>query len=62
MLSCRETVQDAGLNLVDQFAGLAGSWDEVVPAPRGLGGFGKAENVVSERVAMVVIEKKPAIE
>src|SRR6185437_11657925 len=56
-----ERVEFAGLDAVDELAGLAVGGDEVVPAA-GDEGVGEAEDAVGDRVAVMVIVEEPAVE
>ncbi len=57
-----EGVELAGLDAVDEFFGLAGGGDEVVPAAGDVGVRVEAEDAVGEGVAVVVVVEEPAVE
>ena len=52
----------AGLNLVDQFYGLAAGRDQIEPAPRDHQTRGQSQHAVSNGIAMMVIVKKPGVD
>ena len=61
-LGAGQRVEMSGLDLVDEFEGLALGRDEVVPAAGDHEILGQTEHSVGDRIAMVMVVKKPRVD
>src|SRR5207244_4188968 len=61
-LAARECIKVSGLNLVKQFPGFAVRRDQVEPAPGDHLPRGQPQHAVGDRIAMMVIIKKPGVD
>ena len=61
-LHARQGIQVSRFDLVNQFDGLAFGGDQVIPAPSDHEPIRQPENAVRDRIAMVMIVKKPGVD
>ena len=50
-----------GFDFVDEFDGIAFGGDEVIPATGDHEAFGKAEDTIGNRIAVMVVVEKPGV-